>query len=101
MIGKEDFSKLILDYKDWEERIGQVSNVLHINPFEVDWVEYACNLFLDVLKLLFNEDGVEDITWWLFEKQGRSDFKMWDADGNEIPTETIDDLWELVKDKQK
>ena len=27
--------------------------------------------------------------------------KMWDKDGNEIPTETIEDLWEIVKDNRK
>ena len=29
------------------------------------------------------------------------DYKMWDKDGNEIPTETLDDLWEIVKDYRK
>ena len=27
--------------------------------------------------------------------------KMWDKDDNEIPTETIEDLWEIVKDNRK
>lgn len=34
-------------------------------------------------------------------KGGRSDFKMWDKDDNEIPTETIDDLWNIIKKYRK
>lgn len=101
MIGKEEFSKLVLGYRNWEKRVDEVGTVLHSNPFEMDWVEYTYYLFLDALNLAFNEEGVEDITWWVFEKQGNSDLKMWDANGDEIPTETIDDLWELVKDNRK
>lgn len=64
-------------------------------------VEYGNILFDEVLGLLFQEEGVDDINWWLYEKCGRPDYKMWDKDGNEIPTETLDDLWEIVKDYRK
>ena len=69
--------------------------------FESDWVEYASVLFDKTLDLLFNEDGVDDIDWWMYEKSGNPELKMWDENGKEIPTDTVEDLWNLVKDNQK
>ena len=59
------------------------------------------DLFDKLLGLEFNEYAIDDITWWLWEKNGDPEMKMWDKDGNEIPTETIEDLWEIVKDNRK
>ena len=77
MITKEQFIKLITDHRKHNDRLDEV------------------------IGLLFQEEGVDDINWWLYEKCGRPDYKMWDKDGNEIPTETLDDLWEIVKDYRK
>jgi hypothetical protein len=46
----------------------------------------------------FDEEGQDWINWWLYEKDGNPELKAWDENDNEIPTETIDDLWNLVKD---
>ena len=102
MITKEEFTKLILEYQRWAKRIDEISEVLNSYTFfECDWVSYTFQLFDETLSFLFNEDGIDDINWWLFEKSGNPELKMWDADENEIPTETIDDLWEIVKDNRK
>lgn len=102
MITKEEFIDLISKQQKWSNRIDEVSEVLRVPTlFECDWVEYTSVLFDKTIKLLFNRDGVEDISWWLYEKAGNYDFKMWDEDGKEIPTDTINDLWELVKDNQR
>ena len=101
MITKEQFIKLITDHRKHNDRLDEVEDVLGLTIYDCDWVEYGNILFDEVLGLLFQEEGVDDINWWLYEKCGRPDYKMWDKDGNEIPTETLDDLWEIVKDYRK
>ena len=58
-------------------------------------------MFEKYLETYFTEEGTDIIYWYLFEKNGNSEYKMWDKDKNEIPTETIEDLWNIVKDYLK
>ena len=102
MITKEEFTDLILKQQKWSDRVDEVSEALNVPTlFESDWVEYAASLFDKTINFLFTEEGIDDISWWLYEKSGNPELKMWDADENEIPTDTIDDLWEIVKDSRK
>lgn len=101
MITKEQFIKLISDNQYHNKRLDEVEEILGTNIFDCDWVEYGNILFDETLNLLFEEEAVDDTNWWLYEKNGRPEMKMWDKDGKEIPTETLDDLWELVKDYRK
>ena len=101
MITKEQFIKLITDHRKYNDRLDEIEDVLGFTLSGCDWAEYGNILFDEVLELLFQEEGVDDISWWLYEKCGRPDYKMWDKNGNEIPTETLDDLWEIVKDCRK
>lgn len=101
MISKEEFITLINEHKKWDDRITQVCDVLKINLFDLDWLEYSSLLFEKTISFLFKEEAQDDIFWWLWEKAGRPEMKMWDADDKEIPTETVEDLWELVKDNRK
>ena len=102
MITKEEFIDLILKQQEWSNRVDEVSEALNVPTlFESDWVEYTSILFTKTLNLLFNEDGVDDISWWMYEKSGNPEFKMWDENEKEIPTDTIEDLWEIVKDNRK
>lgn len=101
MITKEEFIKLISEQKKWDDRLDEVGKALNCNPLDMDWVEHGARLFDFTLNILFEEEGVDDITWWLWEKNGSSEMKMWDKDGKEIPTETIEDLWNIVKNNQR
>lgn len=101
MITKEEFINLINDHKAYNNRLDEVCNILGVGIYETDWIMYANVLFDKTINMLFNEDAVDDINWWLWEKAGRSDMKMWDSNGKEIPTETVEDLWELVKNNRK
>lgn len=102
MITKEEFIDLISKQQKWSNRVDEVSEALNVSTlFESDWVEYAASLFDKTIDFLFNEEGVDDISWWLYEKSSNPELKMFDTDGSEIPTETIDDLWEIVKDNCK
>lgn len=106
MITKEEFIKFISKHQQWEKRLYEVEEVLGVFPLEMDWVEYGAILFDDTLHLLFTEKGVDWINWWLTEKilvnaKIRSKCYAYDKNNNEIPTETIDDLWDIVKDYRK
>ena len=101
MITKDEFITLINDYQKWSEQVDKASEVLGISTlFESNLIDYTSRLFDKTINILFDENGTDDIYWWLYEKSGNPDFKMWDKEGNEIPSETIDDLWEIVKDSQ-
>ena len=102
MITKEEFIDLILKQQEWSNRIDEVSEALNVPTlFESDWVEYASVLFDKTLTLLFNENGIDDIYWWMYEKSENPELKMWNESGKEIPTDTVEDLWNLVKNNQK
>lgn len=101
MITKEQFIKLITDNRKHNDQLDKVANMLGCSIYDCDWIEYGNILFDEVLELCFQKEAVDDIFWWIYEKDGRPDYKMWDKDGNEIPTETLDDLWEIVKDYRK
>lgn len=101
MITKEQFIKLITNHRKHNDILDEIEDVLGFTIYDCDWVEYGNILFDEMLGLLFQEEGVDDINWWLYEKCGHPDLKMWDKDGNEIPIETVNDLWELVKNLQK
>lgn len=101
MITKEEFITLIKDFKKWDNKIDQVCKILNIDIIESDLIMYCSILFEKTISFLFEEEAQDNIFWWLWEKNGRPDMKMFDKDSNEVPTETLDDLWEIVKDNRK
>jgi hypothetical protein len=94
----KEFEKLITGYKSWNKRIDEVGDILGCdNMYELDWIEYTCIQFQHIIEYLFNEEGIDWINWWLFEREDHSDDAVTDADGNVIPSKTVEDLWNLVK----
>jgi len=101
MIGKNDFIQLIQAHQAWEKRIESVEKMLGISSIlDVDWIDYSARLFEHTLEILFNEEGVNIITWWLFELEDKSKDCMWDKNGKVIPMKTIEDLWNYVKEER-
>lgn len=101
MVSKEDFIKLLKGQIQQMYRIDQINSLLGPSLIDLDVINYGDTLFNNIMNILFDEEGVDTIDWWLYEKNFRSDYKMWDKDGNEIPTETTDDLWEIIKNNRK
>lgn len=101
MVTKEEFIKLISDFKHYNNRLDQVCDVLQCDLFQADWVEYTGRLFDYILSKLFTEEGVDDINWWLWEKSIDPQLEMYDKDNNIIPTETVLDLWNIVEPFRK
>lgn len=95
---KELFTKMIIEIQNFSNRIDSLCDVLCTDFFESPLVESGWNLINLLVESHFDEEGQDWINWWLYEKDGRPELKAFDENDNEIPTETIDDLWNLVKD---
>ena len=99
-ITKEEFFELIKMHDDQSKRLDKLSEA-GLPVWEMDIIEYGNLLFDKVINSYFTQEGEEWIFWWLYEKNGNSEIKAWDEDHNEIPTETIEDLWKCVKQYRK
>lgn len=104
MITKEQFIKLITLIQQIEKEQDRWDD-FGINIYETSLSESIEDLTDFNIKLLFKESGVDWINWWLYERpamfEWELDNKAYDENDNEIPTETIDDLWNIVKDYRK
>lgn len=72
---------------------------LHLDKVTYDPIKIigADRDFIVEIERALDVELVDNINWWFFEKCDRPDYKMWDKEGNEIPTETILDLWNIVE----
>lgn len=96
MIEKNLFLKLInLKVKE-SNFIDEISEYISDKVIE-HLLEITGEEFDSLLKLAFNTDGIDTINWWLYEKSISPDLGIY-QDGKELPSDTIEDLWELVKD---
>ena len=95
---KELFTKMILEIQNFCNRVDQLCDVLCTDFFESPLVDSGWKLINLLVESHFDEEGQDWINWWLYEKDGNPELKASDENDNEIPTETIDDLWNLVKD---
>lgn len=104
MITKEQFTKVIEDtlklnkeYDRWDD--------FGINLGELPIGDTVANLAESIWDITFDEDGVDWINWWIYERpalfEGDEVNKAYNEDGSEIPTETVDDLWNIVEKFRK
>ena len=104
MITKEQFTKVIEDtlklnkeYDRWDD--------FGINLWELLIGDTVADLAESIWDITFDEDGVDWINWWIYERpalfEGDEVNKAYNEDGSEIPTETVDDLWNIVKKFRK
>ena len=101
-MNKEGFIKLIENAQNYSKELDKWYD-FGIDLFELPISELSWNFFNIAIEEVFTDDGVDWINWWLFEKPGfRGEVNQaYDEDGNIIPTDTIEDLWNLVKDYLK
>ena len=57
--------------------------------------EFIDSMFREILKYNFNNEDIELIDWWLYERRSNPELKMY-IDKKEVPTETIEDIWNLL-----
>ena len=102
MLSKGEFIKLINNYKEFQNYVDKVVE-LKIDLINSLFHEYPCKLFDWVIRNHFDEDGEDWISYYLYDLPNLEPNKehVFDKDGNPIPLENLDDLWNLVKDNRK
>lgn len=99
MIGKEEFINLITEYYKQYNRVADLNKIFPALDSPI--IDYGWKMFEKVIEAHFTKEGIDWIYWWLYEKNCNQNIKAWDEDHNEIPTETFDDIWNLIKNCQK
>lgn len=99
-ITKQDFINLIQLHNKQSSNLDKLSE-FGFSIFDSSVIEYGNIMFEKLIDALFTEEGVDWIFWWLYEKNGNPDMKAWDENHNEIPAETIDNLWNIIKHYRK
>lgn len=99
-ITKEEFIELLQMHDAQSERLDKLAEA-GLQIWDSDVIEYGNLLFDKIIKSFFTQEGEDWIFWWLFEKNGNPEIKAWDEDHDEIPMETMEDLWRYVKQYRK
>ncbi len=97
---KEEFFELLKMRASQSERLDRLSDA-GLPVWDMDIVEYGNLMFDKVIRAHFTREGEDWIFWWLYEKDGNPEMKAWDEDHDEIPMETMEDLWRFVKQYRK
>lgn len=99
-ITKEEFLELLKMREAQSERLNKLSDA-GFPIWDTDVIEYGNFMFDKVIEVYFTQEGEDWIFWWLYEKNGNPEMKAWDEDNDEIPMETMEDLWRFVKQYRK
>ena len=97
---KEEFFELLKMHAAQSERLDKLSDA-GLPVWDMDIVEYGNLMFDKVIRAYFTQEGEDWNFWWLYEKDGNPEMKAWDEDHDEIPMETMEDLWRHVKQYRK
>lgn len=102
LISKEELAELLKEHDEQQERLYKL-NEIGLQLWDSDLIEYGNLMFDRLIKARFTEEGAEWIFWWLYELPSFGDDgpHATDENGDPIPTETIDDLWNLVEPYRK
>lgn len=93
---KEEFINLLKEHDDQEARLDTLEE-MGLSIFDSPLIDYGSKMFDSLINAHFTSEGVDWISWWLYEKDGDPYIKAWDENHNEIPMETMEDLWNYVK----
>ncbi len=92
MVTKEKFFQVLEEYEKGMNFIDKLNN-LKIDTYETPIFNSLGVVFDSFISSNFDEEGTDIFNWWFFE-DGR---EMCDAQGNEIPLGTKNELWEYLK----
>lgn len=97
MISKEQFVEVIEALQAASDFLDRSCDELSIDLYDIEPVSSLYKLESIIFKSNFTNEAIDVIEWWLYE-YNRVEPAMWDADHNVIPMETVEDLWNYVKD---
>lgn len=98
MITKEQFLEIYKNIsKTIEEGNKLIANPVLNSDYMLDYTVSVWNCSETLLSTIFSKDGSDWFYWWFFEKSYVKDkIKVRDKYGNILPTETPEDLWNLI-----
>lgn len=97
---KTTFVRIIIDYLIYRNRIAEISNNLGLDLMDSNIVSYTDKLFNEYLKSNFNPESTDTIIWWCIDKQSNPEL-TYKVDGKLVPSDTINDLWNIVEKYRK
>lgn len=92
---KEDFINIIKLHQEQNARVDRASEFIDYGSPIID---FGFMMFDYVLREAFNENQIDWIFWWLYDRidsNGR-EHPYWDENGDEHYLHTIDDLWDYI-----
>lgn len=100
----KEFKEFIETIQEFDKYLDSIDN-LGISLYETPISTLFYKMLDQYEKLIFNEEAIDIINWWLYEKfsfyNNEEILEMFDKDGNVIPTDTIKDLWICIKNNLK
>lgn len=100
---EKGFVKLIETAQKYSKELDRWDD-FGIELYDLPIAKLSWDFFDTAIEEIFTEEGVDWINWWLYDRVSFIDGSINEAhnpDGSVIPTDTIADLWNLVKDCQK
>jgi hypothetical protein len=96
MVTKEEFFNVLKLRERYLKEIGKLEEILNVDIWEAPVFESFNIMFDSVMQSWFTEEGADHVFYFLYE----SNHKIWVND-EEIPFDTLEDLWDFVKDYRK
>lgn len=95
----EQFNKFINQIKEYNNLIDKFNEIFRASIWESPFVEIPFTWVNTIIESNFSEEGIDLLNWWLFEKDfgNNAYLETYDEKGNIIPSETIEDIWEIIK----
>lgn len=99
MISKEEFVNIIKLHKKQNLNIDKLEE-LGLNISDSSLVEFGFIMFDLLISSNFSDEGKDWINWWVYERPMLDENKplVLNADGSEVPTKTIEDLWNIIEE---
>lgn len=95
-ISKEQFISYITDIQKFDNNIDKLNKLFNCDIFEDISITCGFYLFDKIMETYFTSNAIEIIDWYLYDKSQFPDLKIVSENKEEVPTETIEDIWNIV-----
>lgn len=92
---KSNFISAIHDFLEFRENVANISDAFKLDFTDSNLYLYSEKLFYNYMLSNFSSEDVDTILWWCYDKQSNPKLK-YIVDGKIIPSDTIEDLWNIV-----
>lgn len=94
MIGKDEFTELIQSCIEQDQRIDDLRKIFSTS-FDDPIMDWGYKIFDMLLNMYFTKEGVNWISYYLWENSEKC---YYDENDKRVPLETINDLWNIVRE---